>query len=490
MTLAGCSSDYEVDNLKTLQVSSSSVSIPLEGGSNTITINSSSAWTVDTTGTVVKGNAWLEFSALQGNGDGELTITAPATTSGRNATIKLKNATETQYINILQGPQSVDDYTIAQVLGGPDGKTYRVTGTVTAIANTTYGNFYMTDASTSTPLYIYGTVDASNKYNWKSFNIEVGDEVTVQGPKTTYNGTTVELVDAQFIKVNKSLIKCDSVKNSPIAKEGGQAQAYLTCKSGNGVSVTIPDDAKDWLSIASISSTSTGAVVSFKAAANTGGKRETTVTFTTTDGTKTYSTKGTIEQDGSIIAATLAEFKAAAVGSTQYRLTGIVVKKDSKGNYYINDYTDPSGEIEIYKPSDTSAEVGDVVTAVGTRAQYKTTVELGGNPTVEKIIKARSVTLAEFNAAADGSDLLLISGTVKEIANEKYGNIYVTDGTNDVFVYGVYGYGAAKGSADRQNFLTSRGIKVGDVITVVGPKTTYKGTIEMNGGYYVSHTAK
>jgi hypothetical protein len=48
--------------------------------------------------------------------------------------------------------------TCAEVIAGPDSKTYQVTGTVTAIANTTYGNWYLTDKTGT--IYIYGTLDA------------------------------------------------------------------------------------------------------------------------------------------------------------------------------------------------------------------------------------------------------------------------------------------------------------------------------------------
>ena len=46
--------------------------------------------------------------------------------------------------------------------------------------------------------------------NFLSLGIEVGDIVTVEGPKTTYNGT-VELVNVTVINIEKSLIKVDSL---------------------------------------------------------------------------------------------------------------------------------------------------------------------------------------------------------------------------------------------------------------------------------------
>jgi hypothetical protein len=138
---------------------------------------------------------------------------------------------------------------------------------VTAIANTTYGNWYLTDKTGT--IYIYGTLDAKGaEKNFSSLGLEVGDEVTVQGPKTTY-GTTVELVNVTVVKINKSLIKVDSVETAELPLEGGVATAYLTCK-GQGVSVTFPRRTSRG-SASSRSTVGTSAVVKFKSAANAGG---------------------------------------------------------------------------------------------------------------------------------------------------------------------------------------------------------------------------
>lgn len=123
-----------------------------------------------------------------------------------------------------------------------------------------------------------------NTKNFASLGLEEGDEVTIQGPKTTY-GTTVELVDVTVLKINKSLIKVDSVYNDVLPVEGGIFEAYIITK-GNGVSVEIPEDAKEWLSIVSIDQKGTDACVKFQAARNEGGDRSTSITFRTTDGKK------------------------------------------------------------------------------------------------------------------------------------------------------------------------------------------------------------
>ena len=91
--------------------------------------------------------------------------------------------------------------TCADVIAGEDGTTFRVKGECTEIKNTTYGNWILKDATGE--VYIYGTLDAEGKTkNFSSLGIEVGDIVTVEGPKKTYN-TTVELVDVKVIAIEK-----------------------------------------------------------------------------------------------------------------------------------------------------------------------------------------------------------------------------------------------------------------------------------------------
>jgi len=185
-----------------------------------------------------------------------------------------------------------------------------VTGVCTSIVNTEYGNWYLTDETGV--VYIYGTLDKKGgTKNFMSLGLEVGDEVTVEGPKSSYNGVA-QMVNVMVLNINKSLVKVDSVENEMLPIEGGEFTAYLTCK-GQGVSVEIPEDAKSWLSISSIQSAGTNAIVKFTAAANTGGDRGTTLTFHTTDGSKDYTTETSLSQKGAIVKVSVSEFLAAAV---------------------------------------------------------------------------------------------------------------------------------------------------------------------------------
>ena len=479
--LAGCQKEETAHYLDEVQVSSSYVSVPLAGGSNSIKVTASSGWTISAV------PSWLEVSPTSGSaGETTVNFSAPAALDGREVEILLTCDGATQRINVIQGVATVSDATCAEVNAGPDSKTYRVTGTVTNIVNTTYGNWYLEDATGS--IYIYGTLDAKgNEKNFLSLGLEVGDEVPVEGPKTTY-GTTVELVNVTVIKINKSLIKVAEMdpEDAQLPVEGGNFTVTLENK-GKGVYVEIPEDAQDWLSIASIA----GDVVTFKAAANEGGDRETTITFKTTDGKKDYTAQQTLAQKGAIVECSVADFLAAEVGNTQYRITGVITKvaRADYGNVYIRDW---SGEAYVYGIGakgdfeKLGLKVGDIVTLVGKRGEYKGDAQMTGGQ-YESHKAVTEVSLADFLTKEDNPDVYyMVTGTLKEVTNATYGNVYLTDGTTDLYVYGCYpGYGAT--GDNRKGFLEKAGIKVGDQLTVIGPKSTYKGTPQVNNGIYFSH---
>ena len=484
----GCSDNNDPTYLSNIRVSQSYVALSTSGGSTTINVEASGSWSVS------GAPAWLTVSPASGSGNGTISFSADAA-EGRTAEVFISCDGQTQRINIIQGIATVSNATCAEVLAGPDSKTYRVTGVVTNIANTIYGNWYMNDGTGE--LYIYGTLDRRGaEKNFQSLGIEVGDEVTIEGPKTTYNGT-VELVNVTVVTISKSLIKCDSlsIADATLPLEGGEMTAYLTCK-GNGVAVEIPEDAKEWLGIVS-STVGANPTVTFRAAPNPGGDRNTTVTFITTDGKREFTSQATIYQKGAIIEASVADFLAAAVGDIQYRLTGIITElytSDKQGkSFYIQDY---SGNVLVYRAEgfiEAGAKVGDIVTVVGKRGAYKDTPQLV-NGTFEKLNYAVSaISIADFRNLEDNKDAYyMISGVISEATEdgtkndvEKYGNFNLTDETGSVYIYGVTnGWNGSKGQ------FGEFGLNFGDKLTVIAYKTSYKGVVQGVATYFSSEKAQ
>ena len=481
MMFVSCSDD-DATFLNEIRLSQSYVAIDKNGGEVSIDIAATDSWSIDE----AKIPEWLEVSPLSGEaGNGKITFKAEAYNGGRDCELVINCAGKAQHINVIQGLKEVENATCAQVIAGPDSKTYRVTGTCTGIYNTTYGNWYLTDETGT--ITIYGTLDKNGKkQNFLSLGIEVGDIVTVEGPKKTY-GTTIELVDVTVVKIVKSLIKV--VETDPADAtaplEGGEVKFNLECK-GNGVSVEIPENAKEWLSIVRISGGATPEVV-FKAAPNAGGDRSAEITFKTYDAKGVeYTAVATLNQKGAIIAASVAQFKAAEVGNNQYRLTGVVTQLDAKGNPYIRDYSDME-PVLVYRPEGFTGKVGDIITVVGKRAEYKGVAQVA-NGVVEDIKVVTEVSIADFLAKEDNSNVYyMVTGTVDEIKNAIYGNINISADGSTLYLYGTHpGWGATGDAA--KNFLATIGLAVGDKITVIGAKTSYNGATQMKNAIYFSHT--
>ena len=502
--VVGCEDDIET-HLEGLRVSSSYIALPAEGGTQTITVRARYAWSFSDL------PEWLEVTPDSGfSGETVVTFKAGTAASTQSAQLYINSKNESQLINVLQMTEKVElPITSCGEFNdkGEDGKSYRVKGTVTKIVNTEYGNMYISDGTGDA--YIYGTLDAEGgKKNFLSLGIEVGDIVTVEGPRKTYSGT-IELVDVSVISIEKSLIKVDSLTvkspnteefvryTEPLALEGGVVKAYLTCK-GTSLSVNVPAAVQSWLSVTSIETSDNSGVVTFSVAANSLGDRTADLTFNTVSSGKTYTAQTSLEQKGAIIETTIDKLLAAEDGATQYRTTGYITndKGSEYGNIYIKDAT---GEIYVYGVLDSKGQTkqwknmgikeGDIVTVVGPKTSFNGTAQLK-NVTIENHIKVQDISLADFRALKDDKTAYYrISGKVAKSteANTKfdlkdYGNFALTDGTTEVYVYGVRtGWGGAKKQFGTLN------IKEGDELTIVCYKTSFNGLIEADGCFYVSH---
>ena len=475
--------------LSEVRVSSSYVAIPIEGGNQEITITANDSWSINLSD---KDAKWLTVSPVSGAaGDTKVVFSAAAGTSTNSTTLKLVCAGKTQLINVLQqaGKVELPISKSTEVNASEDGTTWRIKGTVRGIENTTYGNYYIDDEYGS--VYVYGTLNNGEAKKFASLGIEAGDIITVQGKRGSYNGNP-QLVNVDVIAIEKSLIKVEEVdpENAELPKEGGVINVTLTVK-GDGVMAVVPDAAKSWLSVGGIAVDGTLAVVQLVAVPNEGGDRSVQITFMTPKGNKEYTAVLDVTQKGAIIDATAAEINAAEDGPVQYRITGVVSKiaNTKYGNLYIKDAT---GEVFVYGTNDFAAsgiEEDDIITVVGPKTSHNDAPQMK-NVTVENRIPVQDIDLASFRALEDNKNAWYkISGKVVKSSEEgtkfdltQYGNFALSDGTTEVYVYGVRtGWGGEKGK------FGTLGIKEGDELTIVCYKTSFKGLVEADGCFYVSH---
>lgn len=533
--LVGCSENFERSYLGNLRVSSSYLAFSLDGSSTELTVNASSEWAFQNV------PDWLTVSPAAGHaGETNVTLTAAKAASAKSATIKLVSGSSVQEINILQGKNVAEMATCKQVIDGADGKTFRVKGTVTTIANDTYGNWYLKDETGE--IYIYGTLDAKGATkNFLSLGIEAGDVVTVEGPKKTYNGT-VELVDVTVVKIEKSLVKIVSPAKTPeIAKEGGDLTVKLAFK-GN-LAPSLPDDC-NWVrykNMTVVKGTVTAvtpnpadtAYVKFAIDANEGKGRSAVVTFTCSNETNASSVNFTIKQAANVLPHgenpedpfTVAEAiaKCKAIGNTTdgviYFAKGVIssissVDTGSYGNatFNISDNGNDENFVTVFRSyfldnkKFTAADqigVGDEVVITGKLVYYKDkagkeTPEFSGNVYVYSIKKASNDPGTKNNPFTPEQAIAYIDGGgkdavyVKGIVSELYNGGFTTQYGQGSFWISSDGKKAGDYLKDFEayqvNYLGGRKwteadpqIKVGDVVVIYGPLTKYKDTRETQG---------
>ena len=426
LAFAGCQEKERF--LEEVKVSQSYVAIPAEGGQVEITVNATDSWEI--TGMP----EWATVTPATGAaGETKVVFAAEAATETREALVSLVCAGATQNINVLQMTEKVETplSTCAEVNNnGVDGKVYRVKGTCTAIANTQYGNWYITDETGT--VYVYGTLYNGATQQFTKLGLEVGDIVTVEGPRKNYNGT-IELVDVTVIEIEKSLIKLEKMIPNPLPQDGGVATALLTVKDGE-FSVEIPEDV-DWLTVGEPTALGGLTCVELTATANDGGNRKTTVTFKTTVGEKEYFVDAVVEQEGAIPQLSVAEAIQLPADSW-FAVAGTVTGIHKKGFIV----TDAAGDAIYAYANTTEAELGttlgDNVVVTGKLSSYANFYQIA-EPKVEVVSSGNKVTYGapvvlesaeSFEAYKEGTfSAVYVEAT--GVSSGQYGDITIGDWT-------------------------------------------------------------
>lgn len=243
--------DHFLDEIK---VDKSYVGFAQSGGSTTVSLTTTGNWTATVPD---KAAGWLSVSPSSGGaGNATFTISAAAADETREATIAINCDGKTQNINVIQQAEKTEKAItpIATVIATAAG-SFRIRGTVTRLVNDQYGNFYVEDETGT--IYIYGVKDSQGypkdgSGGWARFGIDVGDIVTLEGPYTKY-GDTDELVDAEVIKVEKSLIQVADFDFKKLPAVDTTFNMKVTAKESP---LLINSDA-DWLQIVAVNTDGT-----------------------------------------------------------------------------------------------------------------------------------------------------------------------------------------------------------------------------------------
>ena len=417
---AGCVQEQVISSLDSFQVENSYLSIALEGGIANTAVKATAQWSFEDA-TVPE---WLTVTPRSGGSEVTgIVFAADANTgsSARTANLVVNVGSRKQRFTVIQaGPGAYEApiSTIAEVMAGNDGQTFRVRGTVTTISNTNYGNLYVQDETGT--IYIYGLFNAKGQYpkdagGWNTFGVESGDIITVQGPRTLYNGTTLELVDATLIKVEKSLI---SVEPGEIALESAEAGTFTisVVSKADGMAV-LPSES--WIKLTDIAAGEGGAAVySFAYEANTTtAARTASVVFKATNSSKSVS----VSQPGvPPTGQSITEIVALPDNSGVETLESTVVAKTAKG-FVLSDGTTA---IYAYDSGANAVEIGDKVKVLATKTTYNGVPELATITSVEKTGTAavehptvKDITAGALDYAASVAEYIQFKGVLKKSGN-------------------------------------------------------------------------
>ena len=373
------------------------------------------------------------------------------------------------------------------VIGHLGGDLYKVEGYLTAASNsTTSDEFCITDANTGEVSWIY----------YKSYNADMKAELE------KYVGKYVKVTglgydrDSRIVKNHLLWDGGIEEATAPVVDDQTKANVALS-QITLGASYTEDFDLNEngvWEVVS-------GAAIAFEgnvAKVTRGGQDEVvTIRLTVTVGEASDSKEFEVAVPAAklnIISIAEAIALAGTDGkytTDKYYIQGVVteVVNSTYGNVYVEDATGKLYVYGIYSADgavrfdklEAQPQVGDIVTLYGVLGAYNGTPQMK-NSWLAEYYDVVTLPEAVQLAGTDGSyteKAYTIQGVVTEIANATYGNLYVSDGTNSFYVYGIYDY-----KGNKYNAMEYKP-QVGDHITLTGSLGSYKGTAQMKNATLV-----
>lgn len=410
--LASCDIEEPISKLQGLEVSNDYVTVAADANSSaTITVNSEEGWTAS-----VK-DSWATVSPATGSaGQSSLTITASEATSARNTEVYINTGTKTKIVSFNQSAPAgveVPPSTCAEVIAG-ENITYKVVGTVTSIANTQYGNWYLADDTGE--IYIYGTFNNKGAYpkdsdgGWDAFGIEVGDKIMVEGPKTVYNGV-VELVDVSYKIVQKSLIDA-SLTTEVVSPEAGQDTLIVSSK----VQPVLVSVNADWITVSDLTSDG-NYLLTYNANTRTA-ERTATITIKAPGAVKAVVIK---QQGVEPTGLTITEIVEQEDNSIIETLECTTVAKTTRGIVV----SDGTTALYVYGNMVADVKVGDNLKLWGKKTTYNgvpeitdlTAIDVISSGNTVKHPDAKDITAVATEYTASKAEFVKLSGTLTVSGN-------------------------------------------------------------------------
>lgn len=275
-----------------------------------------------------------------------------------------------------------------------DGFTYILTGKITEVANTSYGNFYFEDETGVA--YVYGllTPDGKAQTQWAAAGLKVNDVITVQGARAEYKGDP-QMSNATYIShtVGEASPIVDATVAEFLAAEKSGTQYRISGVVSSIVKAEYGNinlkDATGEVYVYGI-----GAKGEFEGMGIEVGDIVTLISNRGEYNGTPQAANSTLEKKIDVTAMTVAEFLATEESKNNYyMLTGTVdalKDGDQYGNFNI---TDESGSVYVYgllagwkgaskqfqsTLEATGLKAGDTLTLIGYHTSYNDADQVGG----------------------------------------------------------------------------------------------------------------
>lgn len=363
----------------------------------------------------------------------------------------------------LESPYTVADainYAKSFGQANSDQSVY-IKGYITAITEeftTQYGNgtFEMSDTKDGSNKFTFyrGLYLGNNKFANGNTQIKVGDEVIVYGNVVNYRGNTPETVQGSAFLYSLN----------GVSEGGGGSDEPVGEAKGTG---TLEDPFNAAAAIAYAKSV--GSSESDKDVYIKGKVSSIKEQFGTQYGNATFG----ISDDGTS-AGEFTIYRALYLGNLKYTSGDLL---------NVGDEVVVLGKVTCY--------MGNTPETVQGKAYLYSLngkTEGGGDtPAPQPSDEVKTITVADFNAAAESNDVWYqLTGTVKNLKDgDLYGNFDLEDATGSVYVYGLL---SEKGGEKKkfQELVAAKGITEGCKLTIIGNRGSYQGKIEVTNAYFVS----
>ena len=525
-----------------ITVSSDYIEVDSVGGTYTVDLYSSTAWTAE----IVISNPWgdeeknfeadpwISIDPVAGSASidtsdvKEITINVKENVSDsvlyqreviiyfRSDNMIYATTTVHQMGGVLKpnadtGPKPV---TVAEFLAAEESNQwYRLSGKVVGLYNTEYGNFNIEDETGSVLCYGLNLNVTAGDKTFSQIGIGEGDNVTLVGRRSSYNGTP-QVGDAYYapLKVTVAEFLSAEIDDNQLYELTGIMEGPVNTEYGN---FDITDESGS-VYVYGLTSTVILGESNDKSFSTLGYVEGDTLTIVGTRGD--YNGKPEVmgpayavrakggspapdpDPEPELTKATVAEVIAAEVSDdVWYELTGTItdVQNTEYGNIVIEDET---GSILVYgltkewnggsndkSYSEIGLREGDIVTLGGTRDEFDGEPQIGGTAFYISHVQGEAPeilesTIKDFLAAEESEQWYRLSGRISNLSDSPYGNFDLEDEDgNSVYVYGL----KVSADAGSQTFAET-GLQEGDYVTLIGKRSSFEGKPQVGSAYYAA----